>query len=167
MIKYVGYDIVFQEIPNEISLALNISNCPCHCKGCHSSYLAEDLGSEVTTDEIDKLVSENKGITCILFMGGDSDPESLSNLCKYIKTTYNIKTAWYSGRTYYNEKLKDIILPVDNRWFDYIKLGPYIEELGPLNNPKTNQRLYLNTGLSSSTYQLIGWKDITELFWIK
>ena len=25
---------------------------------------------------------------------------------------------------------------------DYLKLGPYIEERGPLNNPNTNQHLY-------------------------
>lgn len=54
---------------------------------------------------------------------------------------------------------------VDNRWFDYIKLGPYISEYGPLNQKTTNQRMYFNTGLSSSINRLIGWKDITYKFW--
>lgn len=44
MLKYVDARVVFQEIPDEITLAINISNCPCHCKGCHSQYLAEDIG---------------------------------------------------------------------------------------------------------------------------
>jgi anaerobic ribonucleoside-triphosphate reductase activating protein len=70
MLKYVNYDIVFQEIPNETTLAINISNCPCHCKGCHSSYLAEDIGEPLTERVLEKLIRENKGITCISFMGG-------------------------------------------------------------------------------------------------
>ena len=27
MLKYAGYDIVFQEIPDEVTLALNLSGC--------------------------------------------------------------------------------------------------------------------------------------------
>lgn len=41
MLKYVNTDIVFQEFPDEVTLAINLSNCPCHCPGCHSSYLWE------------------------------------------------------------------------------------------------------------------------------
>ena len=44
MLKYVNTAITFAEFPDEISLLINISNCPCHCKGCHSAYLAEDIG---------------------------------------------------------------------------------------------------------------------------
>ena len=45
MLKYVDTKIVFREVPDEITLCINISNCPCHCKGCHSPYLAEDIGT--------------------------------------------------------------------------------------------------------------------------
>lgn len=31
MLKYVNCGIVFQEIPDEVTLSINISNCPCHC----------------------------------------------------------------------------------------------------------------------------------------
>ena len=41
--KYVDTKIVFQELPNEITLAINISGCPCACIGCHSSYLSQDI----------------------------------------------------------------------------------------------------------------------------
>ena len=41
--------------------------------------------------------------------------------------------------------------------FDYIKIGPYIEKLGPLNKETTNQRLYKRTDS--------GWEDITKMFW--
>ena len=44
--------------------------------------------------------------------------------------------------------------------FDYIKLGPYVDRLGPLNRETTNQRLYkvLRNGEM---------KDITRKFWKK
>ena len=41
--------------------------------------------------------------------------------------------------------------------FDYIKLGPYIEEFGPLNSKTTNQRFY-----KVSDGELV---DITSKFW--
>lgn len=136
MLKYVDTKVVFSEIPDEITLAINISNCPCHCKGCHSPYLAEDIGEHLKMSTLLHLCDKNKGITCVSFMGGDSEPEGVSFLASVIKRMKpELKTAWYSGR---QELSKDINL--EN--FDYIKLGPYIEELGPLDKETTNQRLY-------------------------
>ena len=135
MLKYVDTKVVFQEVPDEISLAINISNCPCHCKNCHSSYLAEDIGEELNSHSLQELIKANKGITCICLMGGDSNPQDIDALAQWLKIYFPYKVAWYSGR---QELSKDI----DLRWFDYIKLGPYIEELGPLTSPTTNQRFY-------------------------
>ena len=135
MLKYVDTLVTFSEIPDEITLCINISNCPCHCKNCHSSYLAEDIGEELTLEKIYKLIDNNEGITCICFMGGDSSPKEIDMLARCIKDLYDIKVAWYSGR---QELSKDINL----KWFSFIKLGPYIEELGPLNSKTTNQRMY-------------------------
>ena len=39
--------VTFSEFPNEISLCINISQCVCNCSGCHSSYLAEDIGDNI------------------------------------------------------------------------------------------------------------------------
>ena len=44
MVKYVDTLVTFAEFPNEISLCINISGCPNHCPGCHSPYLAQDIG---------------------------------------------------------------------------------------------------------------------------
>jgi anaerobic ribonucleoside-triphosphate reductase activating protein len=57
----------------------------------------------------------------------------------------------YSGR----EEVEDIF------WnhFDYVKLGPFRAECGPLNNPATNQRLFALTAGR--------WEDITFRFWRK
>ena len=150
MLKYVDTKIVFQEIPDEITLAINISNCPCHCKNCHSSYLAEDIGEELNSHSLKGLIDNNKGITCISFMGGDSNSSDIDALAQWVKIYYPLKVAWYSGR---QELAKEINL----KWFDFLKLGPYIEELGPLNNKTTNQRFY-----KVVNDELI---DITSVFW--
>ena len=90
-------------------------------------------------------------------MGGDSDPCLVNVLASYIKHTYpKLKVAWYSGR---QELSKNIML--EN--FDYIKLGPYSEELGPLNNKTTNQRMY-KIMKQNNNYELV---DITNKFWKK
>ena len=160
MLKYVDTKVVFQEVPDEVTLAINISNCPCNCKGCHSSYLAEDIGEELNSLSLKELISNNKGITCVSFMGGDSSPLDINNLAKLIKEVFpKLKVAWYSGR---QELSKDI----DLENFDFVKLGPYIEELGPLNNKTTNQKFYivekLYCGNDNYKYDL---KDITYRFW--
>lgn len=159
MLKYVNTEITFLEVPDEITLCINISNCPCHCIGCHSSYLAEDIGEGLTLDKIYKLIENNEGITCICFMGGDSSPKEIDMFARCIKDLYDIKVAWYSGR---QELSKDINL----KWFDFVKLGPYKEEYGPLNSKTTNQRMYKvvtdNYEDGTSGYELV---DITNKFW--
>ena len=149
MIKYVDTKIVFQEVPDEVSLAINLSNCPCHCKGCHSPYLAEDIGEELTIEVLTKLATEAEGITCVCFMGGDNDPKRINRLAKWVHEELDLKAAWYSGKDDLNA-----IIDLDN--FDYIKLGHYDNESGPLNSPTTNQAMY-------KVHPTI--TNITERFW--
>lgn len=140
MLKYVDAKVVFAEVPNEVTLAINISNCPCQCKGCHSSYLAQDIGTELTFNEVRKLIRKNSGISCIAIMGGDAEPDKINTLASFIINHYNsIKVAWYSGR-------QELSNSIDLSNFDYIKLGPYKEESGPLNSRTTNQRFYKVNG---------------------
>lgn len=158
--KYCETAITFSEVPDEVTLCINISNCICHCKGCHSAYLAEDIGEELTFEVLDSLIKKNEGITCIAFMGGDAEPVTVNNLASYVKESYpNIKTAWYSGR---QELSKDIEI----KNFNAIKLGPYIEELGPLNSKTTNQRFYEVRQVSDVEGNLYyGLDDVTYKFW--
>lgn len=155
MLKYVNTGIVFQEIPDEVTLAINISNCPCRCPGCHSHYLWEDIGLPLDADAIDDFVKKyGKDITCIAFMGGDADPKSVNQLALYIHETYpEFKVAWYSGRI----RITSAICKTD---FNYIKIGPYIKHLGPLKQPTTNQRLYRQ--MENGEFE-----DITSRFWKK
>ena len=153
MLKYVDAKVVFAEVPDEITLAINISNCPCHCKNCHSSYLAEDIGEELNSHSLKGLIDNNKGITCISFMGGDSSPYEIKDLAMFVRVAYpKLKIAWYSGR----ETIPNGIM-LNLQDFDFIKLGPYKEEFGPLNSKTTNQRFY-----KVVNGELI---DITSRFW--
>lgn len=70
-------------------------------------------------------------------MGGDSSPKEINELARFVheQTKGRIKVGWYSGK---NELAKEILLCN----FEYIKLGGYIKELGGLQSPRTNQRMY-------------------------
>jgi len=155
--KYYNSMVVFEEIPNEITLAINITNCPCKCPGCHSKFLWEDIGTELTFEELDKLIQKNDGITCVCFMGGDSDPKYINELAKHIieTTDDNIKIGWYSGK----DKI-DCNINLSN--LDYIKIGHYDEKLGGLNKKTTNQKLY-KIYFDGHNKPLLD--DITNLFW--
>ena len=151
MLKYVDTLVGFAEIPDEITLCINVSNCPCHCINCHSSYLAEDIGEPLDLQHLTNLIDSNKGITCVCIMGGDANPSEVDDIAQDIKEYYpELKVGWYSGR-------QELSKEIDLQNFDAIKLGPYIEELGPLNSKNTNQRFY-----KIEENKLI---DITNLFW--
>ena len=153
--KYVNCGIVFQEIPDEVTLSINISNCPCRCPGCHSKYLWQDVGEELTTDKMDDFVHEyGHDITCICMMGGDAAPQQVNHLAKHIHRHYpRLKVAWYSGRS----RIPSV---VDKRDFDYIKTGPFIAHPGGLKKPTTNQHMYKR--MTDDTFM-----DITSRFWEK
>ena len=151
MLKYYNAMVVFEEIPTEITLCINITNCQCHCKGCHSKFLWEDVGTELTNEEIDKLINANKGVTCVCFMGGDINPHRVDEMALYVKEIHNLRVGWYSGM---DEMSKDI----DLSHFNYIKIGHYDEERGPLNKKTTNQVFYRVNDDKTLT-------DETHLFW--
>ena len=138
-LKYANIQVVFTEVPNEISLAINITECTIHCKGCHSQWLWSNKGKELTKEELINLIEKNKGITAVLFMGGDNFIEQLIECARNIKYYYpNLKTAWYSGRS----DLDDYRIKKLETYLDYIKIGPYVKQLGGLDSPNTNQRFY-------------------------
>lgn len=147
MIKYVPEmtSVVMEEIPDRVSLAVDISNCRGNCIGCHSPFLKKDIGQELTPEVIDRLVADNFGVNCFLFLGEGRDPEALLDLARHVRSK-GLLAAVYSGR----EEVEEIFWD----YFDYIKLGPYRPECGPLNSPTTNQRLYRRTEEGK-------WEDIT------
>ena len=89
--KYTDTMVTFAEVPDEIVLCINISNCPVHCPDCHSKELWQDIGTPLTEEPLERLILTNPGITCVAFMGGDKDPESILQLCKYIKKNHHFQ----------------------------------------------------------------------------
>ncbi len=152
--KFVDVKEVFAEIPDEITLAISISGCPVHCKGCHSRYLWADVGEELNTDVLATMLAEHVGITCLCFMGGDQDPAEIDRLAQWVKQQGEVRVAWYSGR----DEMSADIHPAH---FDYIKLGRYDDEAGPLNQRTTNQRLWRVVHEAEGDRL----EDITHRFW--
>jgi len=147
MIKYIKdmTTVVFEEIPDKISVAINITNCQNNCIGCHSQFLKNNTGETLDENEIDEIMKREDGINCFLFMGEGNDIPRLIELNQYVKDTYKIETGIYSG----SEAVPEVYYVL----FDYVKVGPYKSEYGPLNNPTTNQVLYYHG------------KNITDKFW--
>ena len=74
----------------------------------------------------------NKHISCVLFYGGEWNIKELTKMLVYVK---GLKTALYTGREldYFEDNLLN--------YLNYIKVGRYIEKLGGLKSPETNQRI--------------------------
>ena len=133
--KIASYDVVFQDVPGEVTLSLNLSQCPNCCPGCHSPQLQEDIGLPLDDDLMNGLLERyGRDVTCVCFMGGDREPQEIMRLAGLVRKR-GLKTAWYSGR----QELPECF---DREVLDYVKVGPYIESKGPLTNPDTNQRMY-------------------------
>lgn len=146
MIKYVEYNVVFEEIPDRVTLAFTISNCQNKCKGCHSSFLRGDIGKILNKNTIDEIFDKTiRKCNCVLFLGEGNNKADLFSLNQYIKEKYNIETAIYSGRDVVEEDLFNE--------FDFVKIGSYKEEFGPLNNKNTNQKMFYHKN------------NITHKFW--
>jgi hypothetical protein len=94
----------------------------------------------------------NKGITCVAFMGGPFEEVQAWSLWIHMMFP-ELKTAWYTGSS---------ALPINENTLDYIKIGRYNKDLGPLTNPNTNQRLYKIDRLEKG---FKGVQDITSRLW--
>lgn len=152
------YDIVFQEVPDETTLALNISDCPHHCPGCHSSYLWEPVGEVLTKDWLADMLKRYPYLTCVSIQGGDRDYHEVEHVAQWVKQQ-GLKTCWYTG-------FRQLPADLQLKHFDYVKVGPYIEAAGGLKSRTTNQRFYRVEHIPDGDYT--GHEelhDITEVFW--
>ena len=154
MLKFVDTKEVFAEIPDEITLAISISGCPIRCKGCHSTYLWDDVGEPLSVDALSSLLSDHCGITCVCFMGGDQAPSEINTLAQWVKENTSVHTAWYSGAD-------EVSKEVDLRNLDYLKIGHYSEKFGPLNSPTTNQIMWRIEHQGEENRRV----NITSSFW--
>lgn len=159
MLKYLNGTIVAQEVPDEISLAIVISGCQHHCPDCHSKYSWEDKGQPLLEHLPIMLDQYKKYISCVCLMGGDQNQFELTEICRAVHKE-NLKTCLYTGldeMSQINKRLLDEL--------DYIKLGHFDKQAGPLNVPTTNQRMYMKDFDPFDGCE--EWYDITEKFWDK
>ena len=126
--------IVLQEVPDELSLAISISGCNLGCKGCHSSETWDkSYGSELTDTVLRNLLTKHKHISCLLIYDGTHNVDRLTEILVIAKS-FSLKTAMYTGL--------DVLEPELVNLLDYYKLGKYDKQLGGLSSATTNQRLY-------------------------
>lgn len=77
-------------------------------------------------------------------------------MAQQIKAHHKLKVGIYSGGMF-----KHTVPRLEMKYFDYVKVGPYIERFGGLDKETTNQRLYKVKHIMGLN-RLI---NITEKFW--
>lgn len=86
MLRYTDYDIVFREIPDETTLAVNLAGCPNRCPGCHSPQLQEPIGEPLTEEVVERLLARyGAAVTCFCLMGGDAEPHEAARLALFAR----------------------------------------------------------------------------------
>jgi anaerobic ribonucleoside-triphosphate reductase activating protein len=126
------HDIVFQEVPDHISLSISVCGCPLRCPGCHSAELWKaDNGYPLTPELFENLLKQySRKITCVLFLGGEWQEQSLVKFLARAQKE-NLKTALYTGLDEISENIKQHL--------NFLKTGPWRPDLGGLSSPTTNQ----------------------------
>lgn len=137
MLHFSNTQVVFQEVPDEISLAISISGCDVGCKGCHSAYTWDsEYGTTLTEGKLTSILNKYEGVvSCVLFYGGEWDALSLMHLVSLCKRL-GYKVALYTGREI-EQLSKDLIESLT-----YLKVGAWVSDLGGLDSPTTNQRMF-------------------------
>ncbi len=86
MLFLASYDVVFTEVPGEVTLALNLAGCPNRCEGCHSPHLQQEVGETLDDAMLDGLLARyGDSVTCVGFMGGDGDPAAVARLAREVR----------------------------------------------------------------------------------
>ena len=153
MLKYQSVSVVFQEVPDEVTLAFSIANCGRNCEGCHSPSLNKNSGFPLKLFEYKQFVDFYKPyITCVCLLGdGQASPAELQEYFAYAKQQ-GLKTCLYTADNI--EKFASLA-----PCLDYLKTGAYIQRLGSLTSPTTNQRFFQFDGNTA--------REITYKFQIK
>ena len=158
MVKYCSTAITFAEVPDEVSLSIQITNCQNRCVGCHSPFLRNDFGENLLNDLPSLLEKHKEQITCVCFMGEGNDIVGLQQCIDLVKE-YGLKTCVYSGEDC-----------GEYTWYlnlNYLKVGPYIAEYGGLNSKNTNQKMYKIIDIFDNNKTITKFEDITYKFWAK
>ncbi len=131
--RYYHVDVVFQEVPDEISLLFAIAGCSIACQGCHSFEYWNEKNYPLLDDATyEQYLEKYKNqITCVCFFGGEWEPKRLVELLKIARKT-QLKTCLYTGLYHVNPRILSQL--------DFIKTGPWQMRKGGLDQPSTNQK---------------------------
>lgn len=135
--NYCDPQVVFQEVPGHISLALSVTGCRLGCKGCHSVHTWDPTSGALLSDGVfTQWLDKYQGmISNVLFYGGEWEPERLTVLLKMAKAR-GLATTLYTGAEL--DELSPCILEA----LTFVKTGRYQSDLGGLRSAQTNQRFY-------------------------
>lgn len=168
VLYFSDWQITTQDVLDEIALAISISGCPIHCKGCHSAFTWNPMfGEELTNEKLKNLIIKNKYISCVLFYGGEWQLDRLIEMIEIVKE-FNLKVCLYTGLML--EEVKQTKAELLNV-LDYIKVGRFIEEKGGLSKETTNQRFYKiihnDEKISDNQYDVLIVNNIELIDWTK
>lgn len=144
--RFLKEEIVFQEVPDEVSILFHITNCPYKCKGCHSSEVNKpNVGKILTNKLFREILMQYQGLaTCVVFWGGEWERSTLIEKLQ-IARELEYSTCLYSGL----DDISDAIF----KELTYLKVGSYQENCGGLDSETTNQRFYRVSTMENLNYR--------------
>lgn len=139
MLYYTEVDLSSYEIPGETTLNIYISGCQNRCIDCHYPELQSNEYGEPLNLNFKRIIElYSNYATCICFMGeGRGTTVERNEMQDYIEHIHlaSMKAALYCGRdTTIESWMED---------FDYVKVGRFYPDKGPLTAPTTNQKMYM------------------------
>lgn len=144
VLKYpvVNTDITFNELPDKMAYAIELGACKQHCVGCHSPELQkEDVSLTSLLDILEEAQDAiDAGANAIVVMGGTNNKHiTAESLIALLQDLSDIApTGLYSGS---EDEEQDKMIAMEGHC-TWLKTGPYMDTLGGLESPRTNQRFY-------------------------
>ena len=133
------------------ALEIYLAGCKGNCKGCHNPEMKSfDVGTELNCEEYEKIEEKIKSdlVENIWILGGEPIDRNIYELDLLIyRLSFILKPIWLFTRY----ELRDIQLLINNDLLDvdYIKVGPYIQEL------KTDTNIQHGVKLATSNQKIL------------
>jgi anaerobic ribonucleoside-triphosphate reductase activating protein len=134
----------FIDVPDEIATSIYFSGCSVRCPGCHNKqYWERESGTEMTDDQIMKIIQDNPLTRYVAFLGGEPTDQLLFllHMCKRIQLETVKQIALYTGREFEVLPHELLVYP------SLIVCGPYRQEMHQAGWPASaNQRIFKKEG---------------------
>lgn len=148
----------FIEIPDQISLNVYASGCFKRCANCHNSQLWMFSREKVLDgDRFSRLLEEYRLSDWVCFLGGEplAQPNAVAALSRVAKQKGR-RVCVYTGLEF-----EGLGGGMDLSAIDVLIDGEYREELGGVDSPGTNQRVFVNDG---GVWERCGFKELAAIY---